>query len=134
MSKIAPHAKLLAKHMPAMLSPLHGRTHRARGPAHGCRRPFPCSRRKLILLLPLLPAAEQAGLLNQKLALAALRTVLHGPALQRHHGLAIKTAVLHNAVLQRAGSAKRALLERYQLYQAKPSAIAEAVAETTPQY
>jgi hypothetical protein len=34
---------------------------------------------------------------------------------------------------RRSGSAKRALLERYQLYQAKPSAIAGAVAETTPQ-
>lgn len=135
-SKIAPHAKLLAKHMPAMLPYMDILIAHVDQLMEQFEETVPVLD-KLIPLLPLLPAAEQAGLLNQKLAFAALPTVVGMVPLSNATtgALAIKTAVLHDAVLQRAGSAKRALLERYQLYQAKPSvpAIADAVADATPQ-
>jgi len=74
---------------------------------------------KLMPLLPLLPAADQAGVLSQKMAFRALPKVLRRSPLSNELAgrAALSAASVHSSLLDRAKSLQNAVMERYSLYQ-----------------
>ncbi|GBG32021.1 Hypothetical Protein FCC1311_082462 [Hondaea fermentalgiana] len=77
---------------------------------------------RLMPLLPLLPAADQAGLLNQRLAFKALPKVLKRSFLSNEmaSAAALKGASVHLRMVDKLQEMQTALSNKYQLYMGAP--------------
>mmetsp|Transcript_3163 Transcript_3163/g.6005 ORF Transcript_3163/g.6005 Transcript_3163/m.6005 type:complete len:380 (+) Transcript_3163:293-1432(+) len=113
-SKVAPHSKVMAKHLPAMVPFLPILAKHMDKLMDQFDETIEVMD-DVIPLLPLLPAADKAGLLDQKIAFSALPHLVGFVPLSNENTekAALKAAVLHTKLVEKAENVKERLVHRY---------------------